>query len=499
MKTNRKKRWIRSAGALLTVSVVVGSLIWFAQGIRVPESFPSRAAASITTVPGAEPPSAHPDAPLAPEKGPLRSWEALPAEAQLDAAARKRVVEKLSQVLAEQYVYKDRGDRMAEWIRSRLKDGAYDGIRSPIAFAEALQADLHKIIRDKHLGIRYEPLPTPSATAADVHGSPAPGPRLIASDSGMLPEVRILDGNIGYMAVNAMSSSEAAERAIAAAFALLHQTEALVIDVRGNTGGSPAIVSLIEGYLSEGGSYVTNVVHWRNVDRPEQLRTTDVGKLSYGDPKPVYVLTSPTTFSAAEQLSYDLQAFKRAVIVGEMTGGGSHVSNIGPVSLGHGLVANVPTGYLVNVVTGTNWEETGVQPDVSVPAQEALTTAWSLAARKLAESAADPATKMWLALFSDAKLSGDPGFDAAALVGEYFPIRGGGPAMPAVVHEKDGKLYVQMQTSSGARDAALVSVGGDRYALDGYPAGFSCTFVKQEGKIRLLLASGPGDLTILGK
>jgi len=498
MNTNRKKRWMRSGGALLAAAVAAGSLIWFAQGKPVSEPFPSSAAASITAASGAEPPPARPAAPLVPGEGPQQP-EVLPPGAQLDAAARKRVVEKLSQVLAEQYVYQDRGERMAEWIRSRLKDGAYDGIRSPIAFAEALQADLHKIIRDKHLGIRYEPLPAPPATAADVPGSPAPGPRPVAPDSGLLPEVRILDGNIGYMAVNAMSPSEAAERTIAAAFALLRQTDALVIDVRGNTGGSPAIVSLIEGYLSGGASRVTNVVHWRNADGPEQLRTADVGKLSYGDQKPVYVLTSPMTFSAAEQLSYDLQAFKRAVIVGEVTGGGSHVSNIGPVSLGHGLVANIPTGYLVNAVTGTNWEETGVRPDVSVPAQEALATAWSLAARKLAESAADPATKMWLALFSDAKLSGDPGFDAAALEGEYFPVRGGGPAMPATVYEKDGKLYVRMQTSSGARDSALVSAGGDRYELEGYPAGFSCTFVTQEGKIRLLLASGPGGLAILGK
>jgi len=221
---------------------------------------------------------------------------------------------------------------------------------------------------------RIEPAPN---TSAPLPGEPAPqaplapAPRTAGPDAAMLPDVRILDGNIGYMAVNAMPPSETAMQAVAAAFALLDRTDALILDLRGNTGGSPAIVGLIEGYLSEGPSYTTNTVHWRNDDRPERLRTADVGERAYGSQKPVYVLTSQTTFSAAEQLSYDLQAFKRATIVGETTGGGSHTSNIGPVPLGHGFVANIPTGYLVNAVTGTNWEGTGVKPDVAVPAEEA--------------------------------------------------------------------------------------------------------------------------------
>ena len=473
---------------------------------------------------------------------------------QLDAAVRRQVAEALAQALTEHYVYEEIGREMAEAIRNRLQEGAYDGIRSPVEFADALQADLREISRDGHLGVRYEPMPPAPGAAPDgpapraaEPGGPAPGspvpraavpgpavplprdagpmapgltapepdgpakpigpapkaplapaPRAAGPDAAALPDVRILDGNIGYMAVNAMPPSESAMRAIAAAFALLDRTDALILDLRGNTGGSPAVVGLIEGYLSEGSPYTTNTVHWRNGDRPERLRTADVGDLAYGSRKPVYVLTSPATFSAAEQLSYDLQAFKRATIVGETTGGGSHTSNIGPVPLGHGFVANIPTGYLINAVTGTNWEGTGVRPDVEVPAEEALAAAWSLAARTLADSAPDPAAGAVLELLAEAKLSGEPDLEFAALEGEYAPVQGGGPGMPAAIRREDGALRIRMRAGSGVRDAALVHAGGNRYTLDGYPSGFSCVFVKREDGIRLLV-SDAGRLTVLGK
>ena len=481
-----KKRWVGSTGAVLIATLAIGGLYKFGPFHHAPEVSHSAVSAAALSAPDVRVGPA--PAQTVPPRMPAA---ARPEEAELDAAARKQVVETLAQVLAEQYVYKERGEKMAEKIRTRLGEGAYDGMLSPIAFANALQADLQSIARDGHLGVRYEPAPASPAANAPAARQNAP--------EAAVPEVRILDGNIGYMAVNAMPPSEAARQAVAAAFALLRDTDALVIDLRGNAGGSPEMVGLIEGYLSEGPSYVTNVVHWRNDDRPEPLRTADVGKLSYGNDKPVYVLTSPATFSAAEQLSYDLQAFGRAVIVGQTTGGGSHTSNIGPVPLGHGFVANVPTGYLVNAITGTNWERVGVKPDVRVPAEEALEAAWSLAARNLAESAADPVTQVWLQLFSLAKLSGDASLDAAALAGEYKPLRGGGPAVPAIVTEKDGKLYMRMPAGSGTRDVALLSVGGDRYEPDGYPGGFSCTFVERNGKIMLLQAMSPGRLTVSEK
>jgi C-terminal processing protease CtpA/Prc len=82
-----------------------------------------------------------------------------------------------------------------------------------------------------------------------------------------------------------------------------------------------------------------------------ESRTIDLGDRSYGDKKPVFVLTSRWTFSAGEDLAYDIKSFKRGVVVGETTGGGANPSTHGMVPLGHGFFAQVPTGYIVSAAT----------------------------------------------------------------------------------------------------------------------------------------------------
>jgi len=96
----------------------------------------------------------------------------------------------------------------------------------------------------------------------------------------------------------------------------------------------------------------------------------------FGGDKPVYVLTSAHTFSAAEEFAYDLQALKRVTVVGETTAGGAHPASEG--RLGDHFAISVPWGNSINPITGTNWEGVGVVPDVKVSADEALAAALKL-------------------------------------------------------------------------------------------------------------------------
>ena len=96
--------------------------------------------------------------------------------------------------------------------------------------------------------------------------------------------------------------------------------------------------------------------------------------------KDVYVLTSKRTFSAAEEFTYNLQTQKRATIVGETTGGGAHPG--GPQPINDHFAVWVPSGRAANPVTKTNWEGTGVKPDIEVPADQALKTAHLAALKK---------------------------------------------------------------------------------------------------------------------
>ena len=89
----------------------------------------------------------------------------------------------------------------------------------------------------------------------------------------------------------------------------------------------------------------------------------------FGKVKPVYVLTGPATFSGAEQLAYDLQQLGRARVIGERTRGGANAREAFVVH--PHLEATISVAAAVSPVTGTNWEGTGVTPDVEVSADEA--------------------------------------------------------------------------------------------------------------------------------
>ena len=115
-----------------------------------------------------------------------------------------------------------------------------------------------------------------------------------------------------------------AGEAIAAAMTLIAHTRALIVDLRHNVGGDPATVALACSYLFDQRTHL-NSIYQREGDRTDQYWSLDwVPGRRFGQHKPVYVLTSSRTFSAAEEFAYNLQSHRRATLVGRATRGGAH-------------------------------------------------------------------------------------------------------------------------------------------------------------------------------
>ncbi len=279
--------------------------------------------------------------------------------------------------------------------------------------------------------------------------------------------------------------------AIDAAFAFLRNTDALIIDLRGNGGGWPDTVAYYMSYLSEGTPYTVLRVHDRQQGVIE-TKTTELGERSYGAKKPVYVLTSILTFSGGEEFAYDVQAFKRGAIVGQTTGGGANPG--GPHPLGHGFTVFVPIGLVKHPATGTNWEGVGVKPDVPVAPELALLEAHRLAAELLAAAGSDArqseALRAIAAGLAEQKQIGSAASPAPLtkshmqLFGRYAPVGGVGPTYSVI--ERDGQLVLQ---SSGPRPPSrLEPVSGGAFHLVGLPDDFTATFTSgPAGKRRLLV------------
>ncbi len=162
---------------------------------------------------------------------------------------------------------------------------------------------------------------------------------------------------------------------------LLTHTDALVVDLRYNHGGDSDGVIILMSYLyaAEDTVHIFDI-YWRPSNLTRQYwNMPDVAGRRYPK-KPVWVLTSSRTFSGAESFAYDLQAQKRVTVVGEVTGGGAHPGDMVKVAPHFGI--GVPMGRSINPVTKTDWEGTGVRPDVPTTAEKAFDTAYLAALRR---------------------------------------------------------------------------------------------------------------------
>jgi len=238
----------------------------------------------------------------------------------------------------------------------------------------------------------------------------------------------------------------------------LAHVDAIIFDLRQNGGGSPSMIQLISSYLFDEPVHL-NSFYIRKTDETQQFWTQGhvVGKKLLN--VPVYVLTSSFTFSGAEEFTYNIKNLKRGTIIGETTGGGAH-----PVQ-GHTfenlpVLVTVPFGRAVNPITKTNWEGTGVEPDIKTPAEQALIVARTEALKKLIEKETDEGKKKQLAWgIKGLEVERNPvTIDEVTLrtyVGDYGPRK---------VSFENGNLFYQRE---GRPKYKLIPMGDDTFSLEG--------------------------------
>ena len=311
----------------------------------------------------------------------------------IDAATRTAVIESLLKQLNENYVFPDTARKMQADIRGRLANNEYDSVTSGQKFAMKLTDDLQSISKDKHLRMRFsaDVIPVRPARAEPTADERAEQERYVKFMNSGFEMVGRMPGNVGYIKFNGFVNPELGADTVTSAMNFVANTDFLIFDVRDNGGGSPAMVKLICSYLFGDKPVHLNDLYWRKGDKKEEFWTspTVAGK-KFLD-KEVYVLTSNRTFSGAEEFSYNLKNLKRATIVGETTGGGAHPGDFERLDDHFGVF--VPSGRAISPITKTNWEGTGVEPDVKVPRDQALKTAHLIALNKALEKAKDEGLK----------------------------------------------------------------------------------------------------------
>lgn len=291
----------------------------------------------------------------------------------ITAAQRGEAIEGLLRALGDTYVFPDKGKEVVKAIRARAKRGEYDAIATGHALATALTRDVNAVLKDAHFHVKFSKERVPERTQADRPSAEemARFEEFEKQVNGGFERVERLPGNIGYLEVRSFEFPGRGVAAAAAAMSFLSETDALIVDVRRNGGGSPdAVAALCSHFFAE--PVHLNDLYFRPADATRQFWTAPVTGKAYTE-RPIYVLVSKNTGSAAEEFAYNLQNLKRATLVGEVTWGGAHPGDM--VRLGDHFMAFVPNGRAINPISKTNWEGVGVKPDIATAPDDALKVA----------------------------------------------------------------------------------------------------------------------------
>ena len=382
-------------------------------------------------------------------------------QAVLDDAVRAAVVDSLTAAIDSVYVLAEPAARIVAGLRANLAAGAYADLTDPRDLAQRLESDAQAINHDGHFAIRALPPVDSALREAGRDEDPAAEERqerLARAANYGFRKAEILPGGVGYLRFDRFANGDEAFAAGAAAMNFLANSNAVILDLRANGGGAGSMIRFLCGYLFPERAHLIN---WdvRVRDETIQSYSADFVPGRRLTEQPVYVLTSGSTFSAAEEFTFDLRNLERATVVGDTTGGGGHtVAGYVFDFDTFRMAIRIPYGRAYNPLNNEGWEGRGVIPHIAVPAEQALDAAHADALRKLMETEEDEQIRTayaWALDFVAARLNPvELGLaQMEAYVGAYGPRR--------IVLE-DGVLWYQREDRPRYR---LEPLGEDRFKV----------------------------------
>lgn len=306
----------------------------------------------------------------------------------LQTKEKSEIITSLKTHLAQSYIDLDLSKKMISELDKNLKSKTYDKITSPTEFSKKLTEDLQSVSKDLHLKVRFEPEHIAQEKRVVSEEKKLEEEKKMAMQMAEInygfTEVKILDGNIGYLNLRTFADIKYAEETATATMNFLSNTKAIIIDLRTNGGGVPSMMQLLSSYFFDETPVLLSDFYERKTDTKTQLYSlvSVAGKRSTN--KPVYILTSKQTFSASEAFAYTLKHLDKALVVGEITKGGANRTK--RINLNDEFTISVPYIKSIHPITKTNWEGKGVQPNIETNEKEAFVYAYIDAINKTVQS-----------------------------------------------------------------------------------------------------------------
>ena len=180
-------------------------------------------------------------------------------------------------------------------------------------------------------------------------------------------KVEILPDNIGYIKLTQINISTLSLKKLYAAMNLVENTNALVIDLRDNSGGGSTVGSVLETFFFD--KYV-DLLEFRTRKGKTDVNGTVQWLLEKRYLKPLYVLINKGTASAAEAFAFALKNQERCTLVGKPSSGGAYMNDYFLVN--QDFIVAISTGAPFLLGTTKSWQGEGIQPDYLVESENAL-------------------------------------------------------------------------------------------------------------------------------
>ena len=369
----------------------------------------------------------------------------------LSVEDQKKIIITICEKLDEIHAFPESNPKICNGLIKNIENGKYSVYKTAQAFADQLDKDLEQLQGDKHLGIFYD-----LKMAAEMETENEKGkdtgyltPQMVEEERRKnfgFKELKILDGNIGYMDLRIFFPPKYAGETAVAAMNYLSSCDALIIDLRNNGGGWDEMVTFLMSYFFDSEeSIALSTTYSRYEDEYYQSHTLSFvpGKLLADIP--VFILTSRSTFSGAEAFAHYMKHLNRATIVGETTRGGQNPVEIQTV--GYGLIMLIPSWKQISSVTETGWEGVGVNPHIVVEANDAFSVAHLKALQELEKMEEDEkARNRYLWIIEDLSARSNPAIVDKSILKSYAGKYGS-----RTIYYEKGELYYQYGDRSKMR------------------------------------------------
>jgi hypothetical protein len=289
-------------------------------------------------------------------------------------------------------VYPEKALQMDSLLKTRLANKAYAADSLLPDFTQSLTRDLRDFSRDLHISIR--PIPARRFYATENKGISEEQIYARSLENYGWKSTEWLPGAVGYIKVDRFDDTAYAGDVAEAALSFAANCQAIIVDLRDNKGGQENMQQFIASHFFDRPTQLSGL-YWTYLDSLAEAWTrADIGGPSLAN-KDLYILISHQTASGAEAFAYNMKYAKKAIIVGDTSAGAAHWSDWYEFP-NLNVVALVPVARPINPVTKSNWEGTGVIPDIAIEAAKAKDRAYLEAIQTLESKTTDERRKQQL-------------------------------------------------------------------------------------------------------